>query len=398
MLSIFSGAIAFPFLPSFVNGNVFFIVMAFGCLAASGRLVISTKFGLVFALLFLHGLISIALRLNSLAEFLPIYISTIIFVTVFYNVIERMGGPNEAVRLYIKYTVFFFAVVIFQSFAYRSGIEFLYDYSPFFGNWVLVPGGPFGLRASGFFFEPSQVGLTGSLAIALSVARLLGYARNLIDMRSVIVILVAALLSASALAYFSIVAVFGAIALKVNLRVTVISIVLVYSAQFFNFGAISTIIDRFVGVYELFILDEAQGAANASSFSLFAHAQVAWIGFKETYWLGGGMGSHIISFEKYRSSLAEFHTISQLGTAGNLTNRLISELGIIGIGMMVWLLGKGIASLRHITTDPITLFAVLATVPFFARNGTYSYFGLAFLICIIGVKGTYKRQQNVPSA
>lgn len=390
VMSIFFGAIGIPNAPGFLNGNVLASCLALACLLASGRLYVARSLLVIIVIIFVHGLVTIALGLNSISRLVPVFLTTAIFFLVFYNVLRRAEDVSDVVRLYLLYAKIVAGTVIFQSAMYQVGFRPGYDYSAIFNTWVLVQGGPFGIRATGILFEPSQLGLTASLAITISLARLFGFVKDYISVRGAALILAAVILSVSTLAYFLLVITFIVFLTRANWKIVVAGVAVIVVGALVSFEGFEPIVARFTGVYELYVLNEAQGAANASSFSLYAHSQVALETFNQTFGLGGGMGSHAISYERNLGLLTEFHDVLQIGTAGNLSNRLMSELGVIGLCLIGWLAVVLLRSIMGFKSQPLNLLASIAVLVFLARNGTYAYYSLAFLICLLAMADYHK--------
>lgn len=397
ILSIFSGALTLPGGASFLNGPVIFGTTAAIMCILDNKLLLPKTMVIIFTLILLHGLFTCLFETNELKLLIGTYITTVIFFAVFYNLTKQKDIFLYTLKIYLSAVIFVCCTILFQVAMFLIGIKPLYDYTWLFENWVFVPTGPLGLRPSGVLYEPSQIALTGALGISLSVARAIGMMKEYLSLNSAFIILTAVILSSSTLAYV-VAATTGIILIMVIFKPTQIIkpkksnslvcglffIVTVFlSIQFIPLSSISFILERLLGVWELFFENNAMGSANASSFSLFAHFQVAKLVLVDSVLFGAGMGSHAKSYVTYSSNLLLSHNVSQIGTAGNLINRLISEFGALGFISIGIYLVMFIRAFLNFERHPLALFAAIAIIPFLARNGTYAYFGLAFYFFIL---------------
>ena len=381
--SIFGGAFAIPGGPAFMNGSLFLVAFALFLSFFNKKLVMHRYLTVALLMLLLHGLVSILFGRNSLIELFSVYTTTAIFYIVAYNILHTKNKFEESLRIYLRIAEVICWIVVFQFLMYWIGPVFLYDYSWFLENWVIVPGGPFGLRASGVLYEPSQLGLTCSLAQVIAVAKIFGISPVQITYRTSILFILVVFLSGSTLAMMNLSLAIVVMTLLSFKRSWVILTILVVGLLYVPWERFDVVTSRIAGVYQLFVLGDADLDANASSFTIFKHYLIAKQNLIDSYGFGSGMGSHAATYEYYRGFSDLAHNVLSIGTAGNLFNRLISELGAIGIILLFGFLVIGVKGFFRFSERPLVLIATLAIVPFLARNGTYAYYGVAFYVSII---------------
>ncbi len=382
MLSIFSGAFVLSDTASFLNGPVLFSMAAFAVLAASGSIRVHKTLGFAILFLFLHSVITQMFGFGNIQGALKVLVTFSTMTLAFYSAI-RFEGVDRTIQTYLKYVTVIAVIGLAQAVAFKAGYKIGYDFSSYLPNWRSAPGGPLGLRISSILFEPSQVAFTCGLAISLSVFRVLGQRNNPVSLARSILILLFALASGSTVTYFLALLTFAIASLKKAVSVLIAIVVLGIGAAQVNEERFDDVFVRVQGMYELYVLQETGMNANASTFSLFAHTQVATLNFRETMGFGSGIGSHGQRYQAFENKVYGTHEVFQVGTAGNLFNRALSELGIFGIALLCYFLIKAVPLFLPGKSDVLATSIFLAFFAFLARNGTYSYYGFAMLVSLL---------------
>jgi len=123
---------------------------------------------------------------------------------------------------------------------------------------------------------------------------------------------------------------------------------------------------------------------NTSSFVLYNNYNVAMSNFLD-HPLGTGFGSHEIAFEKY--SLTRTMDILELefnqGDANSTFLRLLSELGILGVGFVFYVLFKFYVrfsgdNIHALISNALLVLIILHLV----RQGNYFYNGFPFFVLL----------------
>jgi hypothetical protein len=91
---------------------------------------------------------------------------------------------------------------------------------------------------------------------------------------------------------------------------------------------------------------EVSGGSNLSTFSLISNGMVAKEVLHESPWIGNGLGSHVISHRRLIGDIPGIESVPDdwgevnATEAGSLAIRLLSEQGLIGLGLVLWVIIK----------------------------------------------------------
>jgi len=140
--------------------------------------------------------------------------------------------------------------------------------------------------------------------------------------------------------------------------------------------------------------------SNASTFAFLSNAAVAYRSFMSNPALGSGLGSYQISYNKFISQvtdIAQVRMFLNIEDANSLFLRLMSEMGMVGMGMVLYFIFK-----FHIyrKDDPSGYFWIInnAILAMFMirllRSGHYFNGGLFFFVWLYYFSGKYKRLIN----
>jgi hypothetical protein len=297
------------------------------------HLYLNKKIVLILCALILHAIL-VSLFNRSLEIFSIIQILLMAFsFTILYSLVLKLGA-EKILKAYYMAACFLAVVLIIEAILYFvSGIN-MYDTSTL---------GPF-VRARGFLTEPSEAAVLIAPAVLIGLIWQRGY--------QVYLLILAAILTFSSLTYLSLLIVFFmylVFQIKQNSKKTkrtllmflVVFLVVVISPNVQERVGQMTMGSGFVGNFseELSSYQEVAGSAA----TLIFNANIAWKTIEDTNGLGVGFGAFRFAFDKYSGSIINLDRVEGLfynrAGGGNLTIRVITELGLLGgIGLLffVW--------------------------------------------------------------
>lgn len=343
---------------------------------------------IVVLLLFTHGIISILIGNVSIGSFLRAYIGLLLPYCVFSFALAVKSSPYLPVHTYMSICFWVAIIGWVQIASYFVGFQHGYDYSYIFSGPTTVKGGLFGIRVSSILPEPSHVATTLGAALSISIIRVLGKLKSFISIKRAIIVIGFGILSGSSLVYMIIGITALICAIRINARMIaifgLITIIILYLEPTKEIQHQS---DRLVALFELlsagFSFEYFSALSDSSTYSLYIHAVTAVDSFKNTFGFGGGIGSHSQSFEMAASRLSSNAPIVyQVTTAGNLINRLISEIGIFGVIIIGLFFAVLIRRTIYLPNERayLELALLIGMSAFFMRNGAYSSYGMAFYV------------------
>lgn len=390
MFSIFSGGFPLSFGSMSIGIGPVLATISSLLLIASGRASVSRSLILLLFAILLHGIVFMALGYTSPFLFTKVYVSTAILYISFYLLCRSANGVRQTFNLYMKYSLAVSIIGIIQGISFLLSFEPGYDYSWLSSGLSIAPGGPIGIRLSSVLYEPSQVAFTMAPSIAFSGFRIAGLTNPKHSLGASICILLFAVLSASTTVLIVIALTTAAIILAkkryILLTSLFVPIIILLLPQHFPRYLDSTFlaptIAKFSGLFDLFTKGAMASTADATTFTLFENARLAFMNLSRSWGLGGGMGSHQLLYEKVIGVHELPHAVHNKNSAGNLLFRTISELGLIGILAIAWFFYSKfrLALLQPPEVWPQYFALLIGAVIFFTRNGTYAHYGLAFYV------------------
>jgi hypothetical protein len=305
-------------------------------------------------------------------------------VIAFYH-----GDIRRMFRVYL--TAGFIASVMgmVQVAGYVMGLSQIYNFRMLLGlnKWALSPGGPFGLRLNSFYSEPSQFCIVLSGCAFWAVYSLSFRRCSPVNMAKAIVILVAFCMTFSAMTIPALACASLFVLTFSKLQFTKYFQAIVVGGLLFAAFGISEISDRAEGVWELVSGQSQTGEVHGSSEILVTHLRAAIYSVKRNPVFGAGLGMHESVYWEYISVSGSTDLVRvdwNAADANSMLLRVASELGLAGIGGLVFLVCRGWIrpqgssdNLRIISCAFLCVIALQAI-----RQGNYffNYFPMFFLM------------------
>ncbi|MBD78442.1 MAG: hypothetical protein CL840_05950 [Crocinitomicaceae bacterium] len=339
-----------------------------------------------YLVLLIAGVLSLFTGQNQISQFLKIYLGTFMAYLFYYYILERYEwNVKYLFQLYLKGVWWATIIGLLQFVSYLIDFKYGYDFKYIFNKWGIVPGGFFGLRINSIFGEPTYYAtfMAGGAFVALH--NLIGGEYYYSKFKSA-VILVVYFLTFSGNATTGL---FISLALLIFnrgfLKYSFVLIPLGFLAFNYNYETNFEFRDRFDSSLEVFQTENFEiGSTHGSSIILFNNYHVAMKSFQENPLFGGGLGSHPISFEKYSLTknvgVSGFDWNSQ--DANSMFLRLVSETGLFGVVLFLWILIKFYV-FRKDSKDDYWLIsnAILVIILLnFIRQGHYFLHGFPFYV------------------
>jgi len=317
-------------------------------------------------------------------------IGILINATFFYWLIKI--NERDIKRLFKTYLNIAFLVAVIgllQELSFLLGFKAGYDYNYIIPYWKVTLSSRAGLiKVNSILMEPAHFCIVMMPAFFTS---LVSFSRNsfrfLNRWRSSIIIL-AVILSFSTVGYAGI---FLSIFLLIyNLKKLKGVIVLSPFIFLLFLGAYNISVDfkgRIADASEVILGKVALEKANPTTFALYSNALVAGKSFKSNPLFGSGLGSHEVSYFKHIKNVVDFsktcNTFSNRRDANSLFLRLLSETGLLGIGILFGFICKFYIKKKRDKSQYLWIISNAILVVFFVRllrMGHYFVGGFFFFI------------------
>lgn len=301
--------------------------------------------------------------------------------------------------VYVRIAFWVSVLALIQAGSYAIGFRAGYDMAWLVPSYWIDLSGAGALRVRSVFSEPAVFGATIAPAILVAVGNLMQRQRAAVGRLRSATILAAALLTFSALTYAAIVLSLLLVALRnrAGFRPAWIGCgLLAMVAAYAYVPGIRLRVDDLAALY---------GAAdpigaNLSSLTLHNNAMVAWEHLLATGFLGGGIGSHPLAFQRFSllfglSEIPAAQVYLNAEEASSLLLRILSETGLPGLILMLTILvrfhapaatvrapagGAGAVTMpsNRDVSDAALVFLAVA----FLRNGHYFAYGLPLFLLL----------------
>jgi hypothetical protein len=310
---------------------------------------------------------------------------------VVYYLLFRVNEYNieKLFRIYMKFSFIIALIAVFQEFSFLIGFKYGYDFSYFipyfkFGStsWGLM-------RVCSILPEPSHFGAAMAPAMFISVLNIIKKESNFISQPASLLIIISGLLTFSLISYFGIIIALLLIMLNHKQSKLIINcsvILLVFSGiAYLCLPDIQLRVNDTVSV--LFGNTLLGKGSNLSTFAFCSNAMVAFKSFLRNPLFGSGLGSYPLSYAKYIAGLigpnpvAKFTIPLCVDDAGSLFFRVISETGLLGIGIFFYFMIKNYVPRKKDGNTWMISNAILCL--FFMnliRMGNYFYCGFIFFV------------------
>lgn len=302
------------------------------------RIRIVYSFAIAFAFIFIQSYIAVMLDTDTFVLFLQQFISICITAAYWFTFINE-NNMTEYLYLYKQLAIFTAFVSIFQYFMSLIGIAKLATMSWLITDQSRTPVG----RSAAFLNEPSYCALVLFPLVFIGIYQFLGHYKAALTIRlkvwELIVVFAGFLFTGSSTGFFGVIVAIIVIILEYGisykqlliLLIAVICLGTVYSKVSFINKRLNDTISLVDGKGNL-------GSVNLSTQSLIVNKNIAIDSFKATHGLGGGMGSHPISYDQFVGQYGPNIALQNNFDANSLMLRIISELGVVGILLLMALL------------------------------------------------------------
>ncbi|WP_158453568.1 hypothetical protein [Rhodopirellula europaea] len=283
--------------------------------------------------------------------FIKVYLVLVCVIISSGLVIDLYNANVKRIfEVYLFGCFLFSAIGIVQVAAFRVGIAPLYNFRLYgLNKWGLSPEGPLGIRLNSIFSEPSGFAVIVAAGACWAVASLLIGPRSTSKQGRVaaFTILTAYCLTFSAL----LVPAFACIALLLQRqfqRQSMATLKIVAIIALLGYVATSSGVEaRIRGIRELAGGSTSYSQVHGSSEVLYDHMLATVESLKNNPVIGGGLGMHEQIYDEYRSNSGlvrlnkdEFNRKD----ANSMFLRTVSELGLVGLMLVVFVYKKGTIS------------------------------------------------------
>lgn len=299
----------------------------------------------IFLILFIVGIFNIFFGNDTASQFFKVFTGVFLSYFFYYYIIIEMDVDVDNLFKWYMIGAYIVAVIgIIQLISYQIHFTPGYNFRWILNKWGFAPGGFWGIRVNSVFAEPTHLGATLAPAFFVSLYNLIVKESLFVNKTKSLIIVIVYFLSFSGLGQLGII--LSLLFLMINfgfIRYILLAIPVGIIVFNYFYNNVPEFHDRYVGLIELFSGKEYEiGKIHGSSFILYNNYTVAMRNFFENPVFGTGIGSHLVAFEKY--SLAKDITVAGINSNGQDANsmllRLISETGLFGVGIFLFLIIK----------------------------------------------------------
>jgi hypothetical protein len=316
---------------------------------------------------------------------------------VFYNFLAL--EQFQIVEIFKKYLTFSKAVLVIgyiQVLLYildLFGLDTGHFYTDLF--WFLRTA-DMSFRFQSIAQEPSYLAYVFAPVMFLSLYQLLTRRIILISQGWAILFLLAYLLTFSIVAYVGVILAsllifFNRITVR-KIALSVLVFLSIYLFAYLSYNNISLIKlrvdDTLLGMGKGIVQDENYKQLNLSSYAILTNLFVTMNVLKDHPLTGTGLGTHEISYDLYLPNKLKEYCIINREDANSMALRLLSEVGIVGFSLFVFVIVMLKVKYRKTFDTDQTIFWILNSgilvmiVLFLIRNGNYSMHGRLFFLLI----------------
>lgn len=329
------------FLNGIIKPEMMLVIEILVLLIQLKKIKVNKYFMIGSLVLVLHGLINCFIGNDTLILMSKQLIGIVITFTFYYS-FANSENLKEIVKLYVQCSVIIAVIAILQQIAKLIGLTVIYDLRWLIPNQLAPVHSLY--RSVAIFTEPSECALILLPTVFLSIYYWLGKNRvklqGIINKPISIIVVLGYIFTFSSAGYIGVIFTFIAICFEYRrewkkmlfiIITIIIIIVLLYSTlSVFRIrvnDTISSIMNR----------SDKIEKNNLSTQTISINAKIAIYNLQNTLFLGGGIGSHLIAYNKYINNLnvSDVEILLNKEDANSLLLRIISELGIIGILMTI---------------------------------------------------------------
>ncbi len=296
----------------------------------------------IISLILLQGILSMLLGTDTVGDFLKQFIGILISLTYWFTITYNFS-INKLLYLYKNASVFTSIVSIFQFLAGSFGFSSLSNMGWLIKSQISTTGG----RSAAFFSEPSECAIIlfpmAFIALYSIIGKRKKVLKRFINLKETFIILLGYFCTMSTVGYIGIFICLLTILFEYRMNLKQILIVVI---AFFMFSLLYNNVtffqQRINDTYSNLYNSNDLAQSNLSTQTLILNKDIAIKSFEMTKGLGGGLGSHEISYNKYIGDFDTEHISLFLNKddANSLFLRIISELGILGMFLIGFFLIK----------------------------------------------------------
>lgn len=356
------------------------------------RYKLPTTILLVFTILLLVGVWNIIGGKADPADFIKVFAGTFMSYLFYYYVFQEYNHNVRKLFEYYLYGCYIVSIIgLIQFVSYKIGFVSGYNFKWILNKWGYVEGGNFGIRVNSIFGEPSQAAEVLSTAVFVAFYDLFQkepfYFKDKKKALLIIGIFIMTVSSTGYIAFF-----LTLLLLFINfglIRYLLIAIPVLYGFFLVIYNYIPEFKERYDSQVRVYTTgDFAIGKDHGSTIIQYNNFHVASENMKENTLFGTGLGSHPTAFEKYSlTKHIEVHGFDlNSKDANSMLYRLMSETGLFGLGIMLFIILRFYVSRYRENNDhenPYWLIsnAILVMIAVkLVRQGHYFLNGFPFFI------------------
>jgi hypothetical protein len=296
----------------------------------------------IFIPILISGVTYAAVGLNEPSQFWKVFIGFFTSTLFFHYVLQLYNFDLKLLfRFYMRACIVISIIAFIQLISFKVGFSAGYHYGWMFNKWSVTQGG-LGIRVNAIFSEPAYYAAVLAPAFFVSVYNLTTRFPIFINKWQSLLIGLAYLLTFSSVGIGGVFLVI--ILLLINYgftRYAIVFVPLLFFSFQYAYREVPEFRDRYDGTIEIFTTHNYKSYdIHGSSFVLYNNYHVALENFKRNPLFGTGLGSHPVAFDKY--SLTNLSGAVDIDfnkmDANSMFLRLMSETGIYGLAVFVWLL------------------------------------------------------------
>ena len=288
-----------------------------------------------FAFVFIQSYVCIMLGTDTITLFLQQFVSISVTAAYWFTFVDE-NNIFEYLHLYKQLAIFAAAVAIFQYVMSQLWITSLATMS-----WLIKDqlGTPVG-RSAAFLNEPSYCALVLFPLVFFGIYQFLGryLAAQTFRLKpwELITIFAGFFFTGSSTGFLGVA--FSILVILLEYRFSYRQLLILLMAVAFLgiiYFKVSFVQQRVNDTVGLIVGKGSLSSVNLSTQALFTNKNIAMDSFVATDGLGGGMGSHSLSYNKFINQYGPNIALLNNFDANSLMLRIISELGILGILIVV---------------------------------------------------------------
>lgn len=394
LLIFISGALDYKFNLSLIISLILFCMY----ICIYKKIVFDKGFIVIILYLIMHTTLNIVLKNTTFIYFFKQIIGISTAYLLYKNLLNN-ENTVDIIKVYLNFVIIFCLIGMFQEIAFIFKIKPLYDLT-WLNKAQIVSPTTFGLlRMESIMNEPAHFATAIICATYISIYNILNHKYTDFSKLKSIFVILCTILTFSSVAYIGI---FISILLCVKNKKKILSKILIIILIIPMFEIIYNTVDVFkVRVDDTFqsVMGGSIEDKNLSTYALLSNYRVAKVSVTKTLGFGSGLGSHEENYDKYIDSLVDtskIHIRLNSKDANSLFLRVLSELGILGLMVVLWFIVRfkvnDNGSYEGKISDAILVLFILRLL----RQGHYFCDGFWFYIILyMKLYKQYLKNQNI---